>query len=457
MIHSNAQLHLKRLFAATHLTLMAAIILPALPALGDDYAIIPIERDNEWSSAIAINNLSQTGGAMQGTFYGEPFLWDRGKYTLLGNMGPTGAGVFDVADSGFATGYYKDQMWLETPFAWEPRLREVHILPFIDGYDSAEAYGVNSAGIVAGTAGNAVAVVWTDGVPDTLPGIGGWGEGARDINEAGWIVGWAADDQLVTNPVLWTDRNTAQDLGTLGEWWSSGKAYAVSDSGQIAGYSRAPLDEHAFLWQDGEMFDLHDHPWLASYANGIGNNGEVVGVLIESDYDPEVTAFLWRDGDGMLELRNMLPPKSNWTNLRQALDINDFGQIVGYGYRSDRNNYNHGFLMTSVYPTFTLDQPTPGTAGEVNTITARNLTPGSKVYFIYGMVGGGSIIPRCEIVEAALQIDDPVIAGTATADANGVATLVGKVPSKWAGKEVLIQGLVSSECDISNLVVVKFE
>ncbi|NOG54836.1 MAG: hypothetical protein HND57_11005 [Planctomycetes bacterium] len=171
MIHSNAQLHLAHLLTATHLTLMAAIILPALPALGDDYAIIPIERDNEWSSAIAINNLSQTGGAMQGTFYGEPFLWDRGKYTLLGSMGPTGAGVFDVADSGFATGYYKDQMWLETPFAWEPRQREVHILPFIDGYDSAEAYGVNSAGIVAGTAGNAVAVVWTDGVPDTLPGI----------------------------------------------------------------------------------------------------------------------------------------------------------------------------------------------------------------------------------------------------------------------------------------------
>ncbi|NOG54835.1 MAG: hypothetical protein HND57_11000 [Planctomycetes bacterium] len=248
--------------------------------------------------------------------------------------------------------------------------------------------------------------------------------------------------------------NGAEWLGSFGR---DGKAYAVSDSGQIAGYSRAPLDEHAFLWQDGEMFDIHDHPWLASYANGISNNGEVVGVLIESDYDPDVTAFLWRDGDGMLELRNMLPPKSAWTNLRQALDINDFGQIVGYGYRSDRNSYNHGFLMTPVYPTFTLDQPTPGTAGVVNTITARNLTPGSRVYFIYGMVGGGSIIPRCEIVEAALQIDDPVIAGTAIANANGVATLVGKVPSKWAGQDVLIQGLVSSECDISNLVVVKFE
>ncbi|MBL1217918.1 MAG: hypothetical protein D8M59_10535 [Planctomycetes bacterium] len=430
-------------------------------ARADEYAIIQLETTEKWSFGESINSLGLVCGAASGDPLAAPIVWERDNYLKLGNLGGNDSTAQAISDSGVVVGYSGYPDFREIPFVWIQGRGDWMALPMPDGYDVGRANGVNEHNQAVGFCrhfelGDSTAVTWTSGQVNELPGLGGWGSAAADISDSGWIVGWAVDDQLTRQAVLWTSQSTIVVLGTLGGWWSVGTAYGVNDFGQITGFSEASVDEHAFLWQDGEMFDIHDHPWDTSIAFGIANTGEVVGTLIKSSYG-EWTAFLWRDGSGMLELRNMLPPNSNWTNLEQALDINEFGQIVGYGFRSDRNSYNHGFLMTPIYPTFTLDQPSPGVAGEVNTITARNLTPGAKVYLIYGMVGGGSIIPRCEIVEAALQIDDPVIAGTAIANANGIATLVGKVPSKWAGQEVLIQGLVSSECDISNLIVVKFE
>ena len=203
------------------------------------------------------------------------------------------------------------------------------------------------------------------------------------------------------------------------------------------------------------MVDIHNPylGWVTSLAWAINDNSEVVGALAQYG---TFSAFLWQPGSEMIELSTCLPPQSNWTKLDDARDINDFGQIVGYGRRSDASNWGHGYLMTPVYPTFTLDQPLPGIAGEVNTITARNLTPGTKVYFAYSTTGGGAIIPACDIIQAALQIEDPLTAGIAVANENGVARLTGKVPSKWAGQEVLMQAVIVGDCEISNLIVQKF-
>ncbi|NOG54011.1 MAG: hypothetical protein HND57_06730 [Planctomycetes bacterium] len=441
--------------------LLSSPTLASAQALDRQYAVIRLETSEEESGASGINSLSQVAAVVSGNPYIEPCVWERGRYKRIGDTSGYNAGALDVSDAGVVVGFFEQADWHAVPFVWTRRSGGTIALPYLDGYDHGSANAVNNAGVIVGInrqydTGAARAVQWVDGVVMELPNWGTWGGEAADINEAGWIVGWLIDQDERWQPVLWHD-GIITELGALSEYSQRGEATGLNDVGQVTGWSRAGGYDHAFLWQDGEMVDIHDPPgsWYDnSYARAINNQTEIVGML--SDY-PAGTAFIWCQERGMEELVTYLPPSAHWTNLDQAWDINDFGQIVGWGSRYDTTPWEHGYLMTPVYPTFTLDQPSPGVAGEVNMITARNLMPGAKVYFAYSTAGGGAIIPKCDIVEAALQIDDPMVAGTAIANANGVARLTGKVPSKWSGQEVLIQALIPSECDISNLIVVAFE
>jgi probable HAF family extracellular repeat protein len=74
-----------------------------------------------------------------------------------------------------------------------------------------------------------------------------------------------------------------KDLGTLGG--SSAQANAINDAGQVVGFSRtaADADSHAFLWTPtGGMEDFNRliparSGWDLLGANGISNNGQIVG------------------------------------------------------------------------------------------------------------------------------------------------------------------------------------
>ena len=93
-------------------------------------------------------------------------------------------------------------------------------------------------------------------------------------------------------------------------------------------------------------------------------------------------------------------------------------------------------------------------------LMASGVTPGKRVYFVYGLQGGGSVIPGCDLAEtlAAIQIENAKVIGSATANAQGVASLNTSVPdaARNAG-EVLIQAVIPGDCVISNLVVEVFE
>ena len=52
--------------------------------------------------------------------------------------------------------------------------------------------------------------------------------------------------------------------------------------------------------------------------------------------------FLWVNGV-MDDLNNMVSDSSNW-EIIEAYDINDFGQIVGYGINPE--GHTHAFLLT---------------------------------------------------------------------------------------------------------------
>jgi len=93
--------------------------------------------------------------------------------------------------------------------------------------------------------------------------------------------------------------------------------------------------------------------------------------------------------------------------------------------------------------------PNPGTAGMMNAFTVTGAVPGHKIYFVYGTTCGMKFIPGCSNF---VDIDAPIIFGTAIANGSGVATHNQFVPAGAAGHTFLLQAVDLIDCIATNLV-----
>ena len=326
------------------------------------------------------------------------------------------------------------------------------------GGEESEANAINDFSLVVGQsqfeAGSTwAAFVWQDGVMSELPGLERGGI-AYDINNKDQIVGKAfADNKEVA--VLWQDGEIIA-LPSLDGGFSS--AMAINDLGQIVGQSDKGYDDvHAVAWINGKIHDLHNNKaGKNSSAWGINNSGQVVGWVGTPPLNN--LGFVWDAANGMRHLDDLVPPllPKRWV-FDLSYDINNAGQVAANGYEEGNRFYSQPFLLSPIYPSFDLSLVAPGIGGQVNTITASNLVPGTKVYFTWGRHGGGAMIPGCAVQTNALQIDKPKITGSAVADENGIATLEGLVPVGISNQWLLFQAVVPGDCAVSNLVVQKFE
>ncbi len=198
--------------------------------------------------------------------------------------------------------------------------------------------------------------------------LGGNDSDARDINDAGQVVGTSRttggerraflnvpqDTNGDGQGDLWFADNDGDgindlmiDLGTLGG--DSSDAASVNGLGQVVGTSKTSSGaSHAFLWEDqngngqsdaGEMIDLGTLGGPTSFASGINAFGQVVGAAESSEaapwraflINPEDTDgdgapdrwFRDADGDGANDLMIDLG------TLGGASGINASGQVVG--------------------------------------------------------------------------------------------------------------------------------
>jgi len=117
------------------------------------------------------------------------------------------------------------------------------------------------------------------------------------------------------------------DLGDLPGGTDSSEAHAINDAGTIVGESSSTQGTHAFLWQDGVLYDLND-------------------LIDPSD------------------------PLAATTELAQAFDINASGQIVG---RATIGGFSHAFLLTPVAIVPTSDAPILGFVGLLLALLAVGL------------------------------------------------------------------------------------
>lgn len=217
------------------------------------------------------------------------------------------------------------------------------------GGSNGQAYGINDFGTIAGymstneNGGTQYPLIWKNG---NMTDLGLPGGAAYAINNLDQVVGRTPGGQAF----LWAN-HSLKDIGTLGGLTS--QAQDINDSGQVVGYSdtvntglvrdRRP---HAFLYYSDVLHDLGTLGGMESYAKGINDKGDVVGwSYYLPGYNYAAHAFIYSDGS-MYDLNSLINAGTGW-ELQVANDINNEGQIVGYGLLHGRN---HGYLLTPIQP-----------------------------------------------------------------------------------------------------------
>lgn len=175
------------------------------------------------------------------------------------------------------------------------------------------------------------------------PLLAGQPSSAYDINTDGWAVGMSYDAAGDFRPTRWSPWGSANRLfgdNQIEPGSYLAEAYAINDSGQIAGYYclyvGCALKSFVFNPYSGVDI-LPDLGGGGTVATDLNNGGDVVGWSETSI--GETHAFSW-DGTTMTDLFAGAPVGNSY-----ALGVNDHGQVVGMYYTGPGNTgVQRGFL-----------------------------------------------------------------------------------------------------------------
>lgn len=326
-----------------------------------------LSGSDNFSSAQGISDAGQiVGDSYVADANGIPgqekaFSWTASSgMTDMGALNGNAAYAWDVNNSGDITGWYHYPV--SSPgttagggyYEWAYVARN-GVPQTIPGYAQigmhSVAYGVNDNHIVVGHAdmpnspGLGEAFSYDGATLRFLGTLGGKWSYAMDINNSNVIAGFADTGLNPTNqPGVYVSRYHAaiwnngviQDLGTLG---SDSYAYKINDLGQAVGSSIGTDNQyHAFVWDGTQMTAL---PGLTgnSEALSINNQGQIVG---DTGNWLNSTAFVYESG-AVYDLNSLVNGGVGADKLMRANDINNLGQIVGFGVH---NGHKEAFLLT---------------------------------------------------------------------------------------------------------------
>lgn len=203
---------------------------------------------------------------------------------------------------------------------------------------SSRAMGINAIGQVAGYAstesGKMHAFLWDGTMRDLGTLTGSMESFAYAINDAGQIAGASSDLGSITPRAFLWQNNALTEIGAFAP-------RAINKNGEIAGamaIKRNNLDwfEHACLWRSGALTDLGTLGGNYSYAYGLNDSGQIVGISFAAN-EANTRAFVWRNG-AMTDLGTLGGASS------QAYAINNANAIAGVANLG--GDAPHGVLFT---------------------------------------------------------------------------------------------------------------
>jgi|GEM_PF-2546147 len=342
----------------------------------DDAATAPYEihklpdGDSYATGAIAVNDTGQAVGTM--TLYGlldtSTVSWREGASGCRRLWGP--GLVSDINNQGWATGLDGDRDDIICSIMRAVYLADgvVHRIKAVEGRNASVPISINNLGEIVGYSyveavdcidqltprdEQYVAFLYREGQVTGLGTLPGDTESsARSINDHGKVVGLSYNEDQV-NVFLW-ENGTMTKLETLRGFvgtFSCGKPpsfaadYSVTLHINNADQILVAYPDVAYILEnDGAKVDLMDTPLPdGAHVTGFNDLGQVVGYSrgIPGIMNWEGRGFLWEDGT-VTDFLELLPEGAGWNNVAPR-DINNVGQIVGYG-RIDGGR--EAFIMT---------------------------------------------------------------------------------------------------------------
>ena len=300
---------------------------------GPDFSEVVVKAINDGTPEIIAGHVVLAGGSMAS-------LWIDGEYVdLHKQLNASYSWAIDVNDKGIVIGKADNK-----PFRFNTVTQEVEILSSINDPSC-----------------------WL-----------------RAINTHGNIIGWISLPGAPPGTAFLYD-STVHLLPIPGNVYLYEKL-GINDSDVVVGTSNLTPNgkPHAFLYDHHktpqEIIDLHPGFEL-SYAYGINNQNQVVGSVFDGQWK---WATIWTPDNGTRKLNKLLTDQLSGWDLLEASDINDKGQIVGFG---TYDGQPRAFLLTPV--------ETPASSIDLS-LTELNME--AKIIWLPGgigvRVGGGFIYPK---------------------------------------------------------------
>lgn len=319
----------------------------------------------------------------------------------------------------------------------------------------------------------------SNGSVENLGTLGGQFSRAWEMNAAGTIVGDTGTDPNFSNwhAFIWKKSTGMVDLLALS---LDSHARDVNDFDQVAG---GLGNHHAARWTPGVgMIDIGAPiGFPTAFANGINSSGQVCADATSANGDEQVwarfdnirgwqvleglgsknsalkindfgqvvgdglpkgelkRAVMYSDDFGALDLNTLIPADAGWF-LRAATDINERGQIVGYGTVRSTGEI-HGFRLVPNYMLAyglgcagagshvpVLGGFGPTTSGNVSLMMAEGNALGAGALFV-STTPGESQIGTCTYL-LGTPIGSPLVFAF---DSNRQARFTGPLPKDLAG------------------------
>lgn len=278
------------------------------------------------SRALGINRCGHvTGWAETSDGVARAFLYDG----ILRDIGSLSGSGHAINDCGIITGV------AEVPgggFVYDGTLRAIGTLP---GGSYSYPSDINAHGVVAGLAdvpggegvpGGAVHAFIYDSKAGTglqdLGTLGGVRSGARFINDAGQVAGWAFNAAGATRAFRYSG-GVMQDLGTIGGTGTT-EAVGMNAAGLVIGnwLDQESGERRGFIHDGTTLRDLGSH----TEAVAINASGQVVGAYAA----PDQRAMSWTAEGGLVDLNSRLHQPPAGLRVLRAMAISDNGAIVAH-------------------------------------------------------------------------------------------------------------------------------